>query len=145
MAYDQYPAQIGFADSGLVDRVVSAANPLPVTSAGGGAAVPGGTGQSATMMTNGAGAGTTGTDITWTGGDGTIEVDNTTGGGLTFNGTTVVAQFKSNSTGNWNAMGGACQFASPGSAVFNYPPGTHIRLLLSGGTPTGINGSVKAN
>lgn len=133
----QYAQPIGTADptTGAVTPVNSA-NPLPVT--GG---QPGGTGQTATMLSNAAGAGTTGTDITWQGGEGTIEVD-TTGA---FNGTNVIAQYKSKTTGNWNAMAGPSSLAGPGQFVFVQPPQTHIRLLLSGGTPTGMQGSVTAN
>ena len=131
------------APDGVTDVAVSAANPLPTSSTGGGGTgqttvLPGGTGQSATMLSAASGAGTTGTDITWSGGDGLIDVDGT------FNGTTVVAQYKSKASGNWNAMAGPSGLAVAGSFIFNYPPNYHIRLLLSGGTPTAMNATVQA-
>lgn len=78
-------------------------------------------------------ASATGDPLEWPGGDGRVELSGTVGG------STVTLQVRDSDGVTYHAVGSDTTFTATGSAGFKLEAGAMIRMLVAGGSPSGLN------
>jgi len=74
----------------------------------------------------------TGTAVAWPGGDGRVELRGTVGGA------TITLQVQDSDGSTYHTVGTDTTFTATGTAGFKIEAGAMIRMLVAGGSPTGL-------